>query len=192
MISLAPAILAQTTTVVVPQMEGVTTALVAFIFVCVVYPKLVKNKTQFYAALTAVVLIILLYSLNTMIGTAGFQVFAGAVIGLLQIGAIVLLFLSAGGITLRELSGDMARAYEVMRRGESEKEVIIPITGEMPKPRHQTGVAGTVPSEQRPPEPTPAVAPPPAERIDLPPAAGWPTKAPPEKKDRDDTSLPLE
>src|SRR4051812_28445998 len=160
------------TTVVIPEMEGVTTALVAFIFVCVIYPRLVKNKTQFYAALAFVILIILLHSLSVMIGTVGFQVFAGAATGLLQVGAILLLFLSAGGITLKELSSDMARAYEVIRRGEEEKTVIIPIGGEMPRPRQQAS------GETRPPEPTPEITPP-QEKIDLPPEAGWPTKAAP-------------
>jgi hypothetical protein len=173
-------------TVVVPEMEGVTTALVAFIFVCVIYPRLVKNKPQFYAALAAVILIILLHSLSAMLrDSAGFQVFAGAATGLLQAGAILLLFLSAGGITLKELSSDMARAYEVIRRGEEEKTVIIPITGEMPRPRQQQ------PAETRPPEATPETTPP-QEKIDLPPEAGWPTKAPPDKKADNSTSLPLE
>src|SRR2546430_5768348 len=60
-----------------------------------------KHKTQFYAAFTAVLVIILLHSLNVMIGTAGFQVFAGFLTGLLQLGAIVLLFAACGGVTLR-------------------------------------------------------------------------------------------
>jgi len=172
------------TTIVVPNMEGVTTALVAFIFVCVIYPRLVKNKTQFYAALTAVIVIILLHSLAAMLkDSAGFQVFSGAMVGLLQAGAILLLFLAAGGITLKELGSDMARAYEVIRRGEEEKEVIIPIGGEQPKPRAQ-------PAETIPPARTPETAPP-AEKIDLPPSAGWPTKAPPDAKG-DSSSLPLE
>ncbi len=179
-----PALIGQTT-IVVPQMEGVTTALVAFIFVCVIYPRLVKNKTQFYAALSFVILVILLHSLNTMIGTAGFQVFAGAASGLLQAGAILLLFLSAGGITLKELGSDMARAYEVIRRGEDEKEVIIPIGGEQPKPR------SSQPAETIPPARTPETAPP-AEKINLPPEAGWPTKAPPSESKGDASSLPLE
>src|SRR5215212_3033141 len=91
--------------VVVPEMEGVTTAIVAFIFVCVVWPRLVKNKTQFYAAFAAVLLIILLHSLSVMIYTsAGFQVFSGAAQGLLQLAAIVLLFSGAGGISVKELT----------------------------------------------------------------------------------------
>jgi uncharacterized membrane protein len=179
-------LLGQTTVeniVVVPQMEGVTTALVAFIFVCVIYPRIVKNRPQFYAALAAVIAIILLHSLGAMLkDSAGFQVFSGALVGLLQAGAILLLFLSAGGITLKELGSDMARAYEVIRRGEEEKEVIIPIGGEQPKPRSQPG-------ETIPPTRTPETAPP-AEKIDLPLEAGWPTKAPPDAKG-DTSSLPL-
>src|SRR5215213_3047601 len=134
MISLADA-------VVVPEMEGVTTAIVAFIFVCVVYPQLVKNKTQFYAAFAAVLFIILLHSLSAMIGSAGFQVFAGFLTGLLQLGAVLLLFTSCGGVSFRELGGEMSRAFEVIRRGEDEKTIIVPLTGEMPKPRKQAAAA---------------------------------------------------
>ena len=171
------------TTVVVPQMEGVTTVLAGFIFVCVCYPKLVKNKTQFYAAFAMVAVIILLFALSIMLkDSAGFQVFAGAITGLLQLGAFVLLFLSAGGITMKELAGEMGRAYEVIRRGEEEKTVIVPLTGEIPKPRQQPG-------ETRPPSSTGDLAPA-AEKIDLPPQAGWPTQAPQAKPP--DSSIPLE
>ena len=34
-------------------MEGVTTAIVLFVFACVILPSLVKNRTQFYAAFFA-------------------------------------------------------------------------------------------------------------------------------------------
>lgn len=161
--------------VVVPQMEGVTTAIVLFIFVCVIYPQLVKHKPQFYGAFTALLIIILLHSLSSMIGTAGFQVFAGFLTGLLQLIAIILLFMSCGGISLRELAGDMARAYEVIRRGESEKTVIIPLTGEQPKPRQGTAAAPSTPDDDIE-----------EEKIDLPPDAGWP-----QKKDNS-SSIPLE
>ena len=172
------------TTIVVPQMEGVTTVLAAFIFVCVCYPKLVKNKTQFYAAFAMVAVIILLFSLSVMLkDSPGFQVFAGAMTGLLQLGAFVLLFLSAGGITMKELAGEMGRAYEVIRRGEEEKTVIVPLTGEMPKPRQPA-------AETRPPATASNEPAPPAEKIDLPPQAGWPTQAPQTKPP--DSGIPLE
>ena len=161
--------------VVVPQMEGVTTAIVAFIFVCVVYPNIVKHKTQFYGAFIALLVIILLHSLNIMFGreSAGFQVFSGAVTGLLQLFAILLLFMSCGGVSLRDIAGEMANVIEVVRRGEEEKTVIVPLSGEMPKPRQQP----SAPAGDQPPV---------AEKIDMPPGAGWPTKK------SDDSSLPLE
>ena len=152
----------------IPVLEGVTTAIVAFIFACVIFPHLVKNKTQFYGAFAAVIAIILLHSLNTMINSIGFQVFAGALTGILQVSALVLLFLAAGGITLRELGSEMSRAYEVIRRGENEKTVIVPLTGEMPKPREERRAAAARDVDDEIEE----------ERIDLPPSAGWPAKPP--------------
>lgn len=115
-------------------MEGVTTALVGFIFVCVVYPQLVKNRPQYYAALAFICVIILLDGLARMLSSSAFGVFVYAVTAFLQVCTILLLFLSAGGITWRELAGDMSNAFEVIRRG-GEKEVIIPLTGAQPKPR---------------------------------------------------------
>jgi len=118
-------------------MHGVTTAIVGFIFVCVIFPHLVKNRPQFYAAMTAVFIIILLDSLANILMRAspGFVLFAYSATGVLQVIAIFLLFLSAGGITWRALAGDMAKAYEVIRRGEEEKEIIIPLQGQKPRPR---------------------------------------------------------
>jgi hypothetical protein len=155
----------------VPVMEGVTTALVAFIFACVIFPHLVKNKTQFYGAFAAVIGIILLHSLNTMINSFGFQLFAGALTGILQVSALVLLFLAAGGITLKELGSEMSRAYEVIRRGENEKTVIVPLSGEMPKPREERRAAARDVDDEID-----------EGRIDLPPSAGWPAKPPTENR----------
>jgi hypothetical protein len=115
-------------TAVISTLDGVTTVLVAFLFVCLIFPSLVKNRPQYYAALALVILVILLHTLTLMLNKAeGFIVPAGVFTGLFQIAALVLLVLSVGGLTARQLAGDMARAYEVMRRGESTKEVIIPI-----------------------------------------------------------------
>lgn len=114
---------------VVPVNDGVTTCLLAFLFVCLVFPSLVRNKGQYYGALAFVVGIVLLHALGLMIKTAGFQVFTGVATGLLQAGAIVLVVLCVGGLRLRELAGDLKDAYEVIRRGEKDKEVIIPLRG---------------------------------------------------------------
>ena len=118
-------------------MQGVTTALVAFIFFCVIFPDRVKNKTQYYASLGMICGIIVLDALGFMIGASAFRVFVYVAIALLQIGAIVLLFMSAGGISWMELRGELGNAYEVIRRGREEKEVIIPLTGQVPKRKEE-------------------------------------------------------
>lgn len=120
-------------------MSGVTTALVLFIFVCVIFPERVKNKAQFYAALIIIFLIILLdalgWAVNAKDETAPFRVFVYVACAALQVTDILLLFLAAGGITWKELAGEMADAYEVIRRGETTKEVIIPLSGDFSRRR---------------------------------------------------------
>src|SRR6201995_3855454 len=122
---------------IVTTLDGVTTVLVAFLFVCLIFPSIVKSTPQFYAALAMIVFILLLHTMGLMIKTEGIIIAAGVFTGLLQICALLLLVLCVGGLTARPLAGDMARAYEVMRRGETEKEVIIPIgpQGERRGPR---------------------------------------------------------
>jgi hypothetical protein len=112
---------------VVPVNDGVTTCLLGFLLVCLIFPSLVKNRPQYYAALGCVVVIILLHSFALMFKSAGFTVMTGVFTGVLQALAIVLVVLSVGGLRLRELAGDIKGSYEVMRRGETEKEVIIPM-----------------------------------------------------------------
>lgn len=181
-----PPALAQTTTVVVPTFEGVTTAIVAFVFACVIFPTLVKNKTQFYAAFMMVMVVILLHSLSIMIRTPGFQVFAGALTGLLQIGAVVMLFLGCGGVTMKQLGGDLSRAYEVIRRGEEEKQIIVPLTGEMPKPRGSGASSSSFTNDLAKAIRDEEEALDRDESAPVPP----PASTPPPK--RDDSSLPLE
>jgi len=125
---------------VVTTLDGVTTVLTAFIFVCLVLPSLVRHRPQFYAALACVAGIILLHTLMLMFDTISFVLnFGGVLTGLLQLLALLLLVLCVGGLTVKELAGDMARAYEVIRRGETEKEIIIPLPGEQAVPRGSKG-----------------------------------------------------
>jgi len=112
------------------SMEGVTTAIVAFILACLIFPHVVKNKPQYYGAVACVLLIILFGALNMMIG-GRFTTFAVVMMSLLQIGAIFLLILSAGGLSVKDLAGDLADTIEVVRRG-GEKEIIVPLRGERP------------------------------------------------------------
>src|SRR6478672_11879023 len=112
-------------------MQGVTTAIVAFIFVCMALPKIVKNRPQFYAAFAAVILIIAMDTLAIVLsgGAPGAMThFAAVVTGFLQIVAMILLMLSVGGLSASDLAGELSNAYQVVRRGGEEKEIIIPIT----------------------------------------------------------------
>ena len=116
-------------------MHGVTTAIVAFIFVGVLFPRIIKYKAQFYGALAAVMLVIILSALDFAIRSEGFSRFVAVALAILQIGAIFLLILSAGGLTVKDLAGEFADAIEVVRRGGEKKEIIVPIGGQQPRPR---------------------------------------------------------
>ena len=78
-------------------MEGVTAALVGFIFVCIIWPHVIRHRTQFYAAVALVLAIVVLEAL-----TWGF--FFRALTGILQACAIFVLILAAGGLTARQLA----------------------------------------------------------------------------------------
>jgi predicted lipid-binding transport protein (Tim44 family) len=114
---------------------GVTTAIVGFLLLCVAFPTIVKNKAQYYGAFFAVLAIILLGGLGGVIASAAFNGFAGFITALLQVAALVMLLLSAGGMTAGELAGEMRDAVDTMRHGEPQKTVIVPITGQMPAPK---------------------------------------------------------
>lgn len=161
------------------MMEGVTTAILAFLLLCVVFPSLVKNKPQYYGALAAVLLIILMQSIAAISGNPRFAGVAGGVCGLLQVGAILLLILCAGGLSVRDLAGDIGKTIEVVRRGDSTKTVIIPLGGDQPKPRRERTEAARVDLDRE------------AEDLgDLPPG-GYPRR-PPEAKPDAPSSIPLE
>ena len=158
-------------------MQGVTTALVAFIFFCVIFPERIKNRPQFYAAFGLICLIILLDALSFMIGASGFRVFAYFGVAVLQVGTICLLFLAAGGITWRDLGGELSNAFEVIRRGGEEKEIIVPLHGEVPKKKDAYEDAG---AETAPPE-----------RINLDDAAPA-ARTPDQQRGTPNPSIPLE
>lgn len=134
-------------------MEGVTTAIVGFIFVCLIYPHLVKNRPQFYSALGLVLVIILfdaIAHIATVESAALFRVMY-VLTALLQILTILVLVLCVGGLSVRGLAGEVARTVEVIRRGE-DKPVLVPLRGEQPMPREdREGAAVTMP----PPAPVP-------------------------------------
>lgn len=127
-------VIADALTVTPPQialvstLDGVTTVLVAFQFVCLALPSLVRNRPQYYVAMAALLGVIVLHTLSLVFGTSPSAALGlGVGTGVLQVAAFLLLVLSVGGLTVKQLAGDMARAYEVIRRGETKKETIIPL-----------------------------------------------------------------
>jgi hypothetical protein len=135
----------------VSSLDGVTTACVLFLFTCLVIPSFIKNRTQYYAAFGAILGIILMNTLEMMLhNSPGFQVFGGVVIGFLQLIAVTMLILCAGGMSVQKLAGEMTHAYEVIRRGEEEKEVIIPLGANAPKPRVAPTTGPKTPDEPPP------------------------------------------
>jgi hypothetical protein len=93
-----------------------------------------------------------------MLGSARFNVFAGVIVGFLQIVTVAMLVMCAGGMNVKTLAGEMGHAYEVIRRGEEEKEIIIPLGGTQPKPRETAPTERISLEEPAPRSPTPPPA----------------------------------
>jgi hypothetical protein len=151
-------------------MHGVTTALVGFLLVCVIFPNLVKQKALYYASFAAVCLIIIFDALGLMVSgpetaLTKFRVFTYVMGALLQVAAILMLFLSCGGITWRQLADDMKDAVEVIRRGGEEKEIIVPLSGDLARIKAERRAERDEPAEPQRyviNDPTPAASAPPA------------------------------
>lgn len=114
-------------------MESVTAIIIAFIFLCIAYPRMIKHRPQFFAAVGLAVLIILVDCLGHLIGSSKFFRFTYFLNALFQIGGILLLVMSTGGQSLSELAGEMQQTIKVIRRGGEEEEIIVPLKGEQPR-----------------------------------------------------------
>jgi len=66
----------------------------------------IKNKPQYYAAVGLVLLVILFAALARIVEAGGLTKFVWLLTAVLQIGAIFLLILSAGGLSMKDLAGD--------------------------------------------------------------------------------------
>ena len=123
-------------------MQGVTTAIVLFIFAGVIWPQVIKHRPQFFAGLLVVCLIVLLDSISHIFfeeGKGGARPMY-ALIGLLQIVAIVVCVLSTG-MSMKDLGGEVFNTIEVVRRGGEKETIIVPLRGEQPKPRGASAAA---------------------------------------------------
>ena len=113
-------------------MQGVTTAIVGFIFACLIWPGMVKNKPQYYSALGMVLVVILFDAIGQMSqGTLNHIIYILAAI--LQMLAMVVLVMCVGGLTPRQFAREVAQTIEAIRHGEDKGPVIVPRTGEVPK-----------------------------------------------------------
>ena len=110
-----------------------TTPLIAFLFVCLIFPKIVRNRPQFYISFGLLVLILLLNIVARIFPNEKFVYFLSVIVEVLRLVVFILLVLCAGGLSLHELTGEVFRSFEVMRRGDTEKTVIIPLTGQKPR-----------------------------------------------------------
>jgi hypothetical protein len=142
-------------------MDGVTTAMVGFIFVCIIFPRLVRNSAQFYAAFGLIVLMLLLGSLAGMFASDKFSRFASAVNGLLQLVSLILLVLATGGLSINELAGEFKGAFDAIRQGpDAGKPMIVPLTGAQPRVRDEDDEeVRTVHTIETPPGGVPPVPP---------------------------------
>lgn len=149
----------QTGTAVVSTLDGVTTALVAFVLVGLIFPHVIKKQREFYLIVAAVMVLVLVHALTLMIRSPGFTVFAGVLTGIVQMAGIAMSVMSTGGLGAKQLAGELSRSYEVMRRGEESKEVIIPLEGTRKKQDEQERVVYTIDTPT--PMPTPGAVKPP-------------------------------
>src|ERR1700712_5263247 len=99
-------------------MDGVITAIVAFIFVCILYPNTVKSRPQFYAAFGLIVGVLFFEMLAVMFGGPDLGRFLRVMASLFTIASLLLIVMSTGGLSLRDLGGEFKNAFEVIRRGE--------------------------------------------------------------------------
>jgi len=116
-------------------MQGVTAAIIGYIFVCTFFPHMIRNRPQFYAGVIVVIFGMLLNTLAAIIGGDNFPRFAVAFSQLLQIVTFILLIISTGGVSLAQLKKEVGNVIEVVRRGETDKEIIIPRSNQQPRVR---------------------------------------------------------
>lgn len=138
-------------------MQGVTTAIVGFIFVCLAYPRLVKHRPQFYSAIGLALVIILFDAIGHM-ALSDDRALARVMyvlVALVQMLAILVLVLCVGGLSIKELAGEVANTVEVIRRGE-DKPVLVPLRGEQPRSRDEAPAPAPAPAA---PTSTPEVPP---------------------------------
>jgi hypothetical protein len=136
---------------------GAAIAVYGFIFVCIAMPSLVKIRPQFHFAVIFALMALGLDLIATLTsyGSALNRVLAFFAT-LMLLAAFALLFLATGGFSLSDLAGDFSASLSELHG--THKTVIVPRTGEQPKPRAQPEPQReslNMSDTQRPPAPPP-------------------------------------
>ncbi|HEY0008545.1 MAG TPA: hypothetical protein VGB55_07470 [Tepidisphaeraceae bacterium] len=123
--------------IVFPTLDSLTFLLAAFFFYCLAKPEMVRNRTQYWGVFFGLILIVVLTTLRLMLyNSPGGQIVTGILIGLTQIAAMVLTVLYVGGMSVREMAGEMGSAVDEVRTGGMPKKTpIVPLTGDKPRAR---------------------------------------------------------
>ncbi len=171
----------------VGEMQGLIAALVAYIFVCIIFPHLVKNRSQFYIAFGMVLLVIAFGGAGFLVGGAG-GTFLDFIALTLALCAFVVLVMASGGLSLGELTGEMRQGFEVLWRGQGPPNVIVPLKGEQPKGVREKEEPAAPPRINLTDTSSPPASPP----ASPPSAAPRPAPAPKIPKPAQDTGIPLE
>lgn len=122
------------------MLDGMTTALAIFFVYCLAKQELIKNRTYYYATFVCLLGIIFFNAFFHFFGrdagsTTG-QGLCAIALGILHAAALILTMAYVGGITLREMAGQMKEAAEDFRTaGESKKPVIVPLGQDKPRAR---------------------------------------------------------
>src|SRR5579864_2597450 len=119
-------------------MEGVTTAIVGFIFACLIWPHIVKSKPQFYASVGLLLMIVLFDAIGHMPAPdTPLHHVMYVLTAILQMLTILILVMCVGGLSPRELAGEVSHTIHAFRHGEENKPVLVPLKGEQPMPREE-------------------------------------------------------
>jgi hypothetical protein len=159
-------------------MNGITTAITLYILAALGLPNLIRNRTYYFAAISALILIISLGMFDQLLGPGAFDKFAAIFIGLFQICAILLLVASSGQMNLNELKSEFGSMAEMIQHGEARKDIKVPLSAaawkpvedEPPRRKRPADEDENLPKTYTIDDPaTPVVPPPPTPPSPLPP-----------------------
>jgi hypothetical protein len=118
------------------MLEGFTTVIVAFFIFCLYRQDLIKHRTYYYATFVVLMAIILFNVFYYFMENTYGRGFCAVMLGLLHAGAMVLTMSYVGGVSPKQIGAEVAKAVDDVRQGpDAKKPVIVPFSGEKPKPK---------------------------------------------------------